>query len=178
MCPSHRRCPLRSSGSIMAVVLFSALGGCVTTTTTSTQTPHDVFRPGDLPEMKGNGSARPSAASRDLLTSNDSCPARLQTIAGALLLYYHSRNELPPNLGELRNYDSSVELTCPDSHQPYVYVPAGLSKPGGTRRIIVHDAVYNADGTRWCIMLAETPPGKPLETEVVQLAEPLFLAYH
>jgi hypothetical protein len=131
------------------------------------------FQPGDLPERSSTG----QPISPEELTSKDRCPARLHDIEGAMLEYYAFHRELPPTLNDLHSVEPTIELTCPESHLPYVYVPAGLRKPGGTRRIVLHDPVHHADGTRWCIMFVDTLPGKGLQTLVVQLPEPLFRGY-
>jgi hypothetical protein len=180
----------RSARKLYPIVLFVGLiavaiqSGCVQTTTTS-QRPHSGFQPGDLPEMTGKTNAanggtaaqgQPSG-SPDELTAKDRCPARMQDIAGDLLLYYHFHGDLPPNLEALGEYDAHLALVCPDTNMPYAYSRSGLRKPGATKRILVYDPIRNADGTRWCLLATEARPGKPLETEVVQLPEPLFLAY-
>jgi len=114
----------------------------------------------------------------DQLTAKDRCPSRLHDIEGALLLYYALKKQFPTSLEELRSVaDTKLDFTCPDSGLPYTYVPNGLRKPGGTKRIIVHDAVMNRDGTRWCIVVNDVRPGSSQSTEVVQMVEPVFLAY-
>ncbi|HEY2584228.1 MAG TPA: hypothetical protein VGI81_00530 [Tepidisphaeraceae bacterium] len=170
-------CPLLLLLGVMTVVQ----SGCVQTSTTP-QRHGSGFQSGDLPEMTGKGSGAGTSAqgqpvSPDELTSKDRCPARLQDIAGALLLYYHFHGEVPPNLEALREYNGNLILVCPDTNQPYAYSPNGLRKPGATKRILVYDAIRNSDGTRWCLLATEARPGKPIETDVVQLPEPLFLAY-
>ena len=114
----------------------------------------------------------------DVLTAKDRCPAQLQEIEGAILLYYGANKKLPEKLEELSSYSSTpLNFICPESKQRYVYVAAGLRKPGGSKRVIVHDPVRHADGTRWCVVLNESRPGSSQSTEVVQIPEPLFLAY-
>lgn len=157
-------------------VITAVQSGCVQTSTTP-QRPHSGFQPGDLPEMTGKGGAAGQPVSPDELTSKDRCPARLHDLEGALLQYYVDHRTLPENLTELRVYAPNVPMVCPDSNLPYGYSAGGLRKPGAAKRIIVYDAVRNADGTRWCILATDPRPGKPTETEVVQLPEPLFLAY-
>jgi hypothetical protein len=159
---------------ILVAALLVQQNGCVQSPPAPARS-HSGFQPGDLPQAKGNAPAQP--LSPDQLTAKDRCPARLHEIEGALLEYYVDHRDLPANLQQLQPYVPNLPMTCPDSNLPYVYVPAGLRKPGGTKRIIIHDPVRNADGTRWCIMLADHKPGKPQETEVIQLPEPLFLAY-
>jgi hypothetical protein len=171
---------------LLVLGLLAALqtGGCVQTSTTP-QRRGTGFQPGDLPEMTGRsgagggntGNTQGQPASPDELVSGDRCPARLHDIEGALLEYYVDHRALPENLNELHTYAPNLPLTCPDSNLPYAYAPGGLRKPGATKHIIVYDPNRNPDGTRWCILATDAKPGKPVETEVVQLPEPLFLAY-
>ena len=152
--------------------MLAGLTGCAPSTSKPSSS-HSGFQPGDLPERSSTG----QPVSPDELTSKDRCPARLQKIGGALLEYYYLHKELPRTLDELRSIEPTVELTCPESQLPYVYVPAGLRKPGGTRRIVVHDPVHHADGLVWCIMFVDTLPGKGLQTLVEPLPDPLFRGY-
>lgn len=158
----------------LAVIALSLAGssGCVQTTTALPH--HSNLQPGDLPDTP---SSKGQPFSPDQLTRKDACPARLHDIEGALLLYDHYHHQLPTTLNDLHTVQSDLDLTCPDSHQPYVYVPAGLRKPDAKGRIIVHDPVRNADGTWWCIMFVDAPTGKSLQTFVEQLSDPLFHGY-
>ena len=114
----------------------------------------------------------------DQLTAKDRCPSRLHDIEGALLLYYALKREFPASLEDLRSVsDTKLDFTCPDTGLPYTYVPNGLRKPGVTKRIIVHDSVMNHDGTRWCIVVADSRRSSSQSTEVVQMVEPVFLSY-
>lgn len=156
---------------IVAGLFLVGVAGCVQTT--SGPPHHSNLQPGDLPEMHSNG----QPVSPDQLTSRDACPARLHEIEGALLEYWVDHHQLPPTLADLHAIEPKLELSCPDSHQPYVYVPAGLRKPDAKGRIIVHDPVRNPDGTWWCIMFLDAPSGKSLQTFVEQLSDPLFRGY-
>lgn len=154
--------------------------GCVTTQVGGRH--GDPLRPGDLPEdpsPQGQTSSAnaPARFSPDVLTAKDQCPARLQDIAGALLMYYHLHHSFPNKLAELASVTDIPPLVCPDSQQPYSYSPSGLHKPGGNNRIIVYDPIRNGDGTRWCIMAIYGKPGTAQDLQVIQLPEPLFLAY-
>jgi hypothetical protein len=155
----------------MVALMLGTQAGCVSSPSNPPRA-HSGFQPGDLPNTPSGQPISPEE-----LTSKDRCPARLHEIEGALLEFYAVHREFPPSLNDLHSLEPALELNCPDSNLPYVYVPAGLRKPGGTRRIIVHDPVRNRDGTRWCIMLVDTPPGKSQQTLVVQLSEPLFKGY-
>jgi hypothetical protein len=157
---------------IIAGLLFAGAAGCVQST--STPPHHSNLQPGDLPETP---SSKGQPVSPEQLTRKDACPARLHEIEGALLEYWVDHHQLPPALTDLHAVEPNLELTCPDSHQPYVYVPAGLRKPDAKGRIIVHDPVRNADRTWWCIMFIDAPAGKSIQTFVEQLSDPLFRGY-
>lgn len=160
--------------ALLLVIALSLAGssGCVQTTTAPPH--HSNLQPGDLPDTP---TSKGQPFSPDQLTSKDACPARLHEIEGALLEYWVDHHRLPPDLAELHAVNPGLDLTCPDSHQPYVYVPAGLRKPDAKGRIIVHDPVRNADGTWWCIMFVDNPKGRSEETLVEQLSDPLFHGY-
>lgn len=157
---------------IIAALFFAGAAGCVQTTVSAPH--HSNLQPGDLPVTP---SSKGQSFSPDQLTRKDACPARLHEIEGALLEYWVDHHRLPPALADLHEVEPGLELTCPDSHQPYVYVPAGLRKPDAKGRIIVHDPVRNTDGTWWCIMFVDTPKGRSQETLVEQLSDPLFHGY-
>jgi hypothetical protein len=134
----------------------------------------DTLRPGDLPGDTSPG----HPITPDQLTSKDRCPARLHDIEGAMLMFYALNKSLPAKLEDLRSVsDTTLDLTCPDTGQPYAYAPNGLRKPGGSKRMLVYDSAMNSDGTRWCILAADGRPGAPQDMQVVQIPEPLFLAY-
>ena len=154
----------------MTVCVVTGLAGCASST--PAHPTHDVLRTGDLPESSPGQPVTP-----EVLTAKDRCPATLHDIEGALLEYYVDHRDLPAKLEDLRPYAPNLSLNCPDTGLPYAYSAQGLRKPGGTRRIIVYDQVRNPDGTRWCIMIADGKPGQAQRTEVIQLPEPLFLAY-
>ena len=163
----------RDSWKLWLVISLAAFNGCQ---------PGPVTRARDDRSLKaspaGPNPGSGQTFSPDVLTAKDRCPAQLQNIEGAILLYSTLHKKLPEKLDELAAYsDSPLNLVCPESKLRYVYVPVGLRKPGGTKRIIVHDPARHADGTRWCIVMNDGRPGGSQSTEVVQLPEPLFLAY-
>jgi len=106
----------------------------------------------------------------------DSCDARLQDLAGALLAYYLDHNELPPNLKVLTlpSGDSASALTCPMSHQPYIYDPRGLPAPDGKSRLVIYDAVPAHGQFRWAVAIAERQGGQPLVATVIAVPEASF----
>jgi hypothetical protein len=176
MCQNNRRISLPLY--LILCALAGVVVGCQTTTNSNSHIPHDTLRPGDLPgDMKSAETGQ--EVSPDQLTAKDRCPARLHQIEGALLLYYAVHKQMPGKLEDLRQVaEGPLDFTCPDTGLPYAYVPQGLRKPGGTKCIIVHDAVVNPhDGTRWCIVVPDGKPGAAHTTEVVQMPEPIFLAY-
>jgi len=120
-------------------------------------------------------------ADSDQAVISDPCAAQLHDICGAILLYYSLNKRLPPKLEDLRamaDVDAPLSFTCPVSHQPYVYVPAGLSAPDRAMRIIVYDPVPSPDGRRWCILLAPSQAGSSTVTlDVLAIPERIFQAY-
>jgi hypothetical protein len=159
---------------IWVLLLVVALAGCQPPSTAGTNSGGGFARSINPAHDPGSG----QLYNPEVLTAKDRCPAQLHEIAGALFEYYVDHRKLPDKFDELSHYtDTPLTFVCPESHQPYVYVPAGLRKPGGTKRIIVHDPVRHADGTRWCIVISDGKPGAAQAAEVVQLPEPLFLAY-
>jgi hypothetical protein len=168
---------LRGKLAAIQIVVFSlaltAFSGCQSVP--QAKPAHDTLRPDDLPVSSGQPAEH---FSPDELTAKDRCPARLHEIEGGLLLYYAMKKQMPASLEELKAISNTpLNLTCPDSGLPYAYSPNGLRKPGGTKHIVVYDPVMNKDGTRWCIVAAEGKPGAAQATEVVQIAEPVFLTY-
>jgi hypothetical protein len=108
---------------------------------------------------------------------NDPCAARLQTIGGALLLYWATNKHMPQNLDELKpfaDFDEPIELTCPVSHKPYLYAPNGLAAAGKEKRIVVYDAESSHNGNRWCLFMIPPRPGQALATEVLEVPEGIF----
>jgi hypothetical protein len=111
---------------------------------------------------------------------SDPCALRLHDIAGAILMYYALNREMPTHLEDLRamqDVDQQLNFTCPVSNQPYVYVPQGMTSPGRTKMILVHDPTPSHNGTRWCILAASGKPGEPISLEVLPITEPVFLSY-
>lgn len=110
----------------------------------------------------------------------DPCAIRLQDITGAILQFYVVNRHLPEKLEELRTViDPGAELpvTCPVSHQPYVYTPNGLQSAGRNKRIVLNDAAASHDGNRWCVLMAPIQSGRAPYLEVVLMPEDLFRTY-
>ncbi|MDB5302986.1 MAG: hypothetical protein JWM97_535 [Phycisphaerales bacterium] len=116
----------------------------------------------------------------DPLEFKDPCAARLHDISGAMLLCYAVNHQLPAQLQDLSKYaelDQTLEFTCPESHQPYVYVREGLPAPSGGRRLVLYDATPVHKGTRWAILMRPSGPGQSAAAWVVQLSEPMLQTY-
>ncbi len=127
---------------------------------------------GVISELSPPGSA-------DQAVGSDPCAARLHDIAGAMLFYFALNKHLPASLSDLQalsDFDNPLVFACPHSQQPYVYVPEGLRSVNRPKLIILHDPVPR-DGKRMCILIQPTGPGAAQSLEVVNLPEPLFLAY-
>jgi hypothetical protein len=117
----------------------------------------------------------------DVLASLEPCAARLQDLAGVMLLYYAVHKQLPVALDELRavaEFDQELNFTCPASGRPYVYNPAGLRYPGKDERLVLYDAdPTHAGGTRWGIVAAPPKGKRPAAMWAVPLTEEVFQTY-
>ena len=105
---------------------------------------------------------------------------QLHNLIGPILQYYVLNRQLPPTLEDVKPLGdilSPVELTCPESKQPYVYVPQGLAHEKQKNLILVHDASAVHKSRRWCITIAPHEPGQPITLEVVDIPEVFFLTY-
>ncbi len=153
-----RRIRRNKPGSVIVMLLVVGLAGCAADSGHRTSA-----------GASGKYQANPSAIT-------DSCDARLQDLAGALLAYYLDHNELPPNLKVLKlpSGDSASALTCPVSHQPYIYDPQGLPAPDGKSRLVIYDAVPAHGSFRWAVAIAERQGGQPLVANVIAVPEAVF----
>ena len=119
----------------------------------------------------------------DQVVGSDPCAVQLQNVEGVLLQYFALNHQLPPTLQDLiplADADQPLSLVCPETHQPYAYLPAGLSAANQAKRIIVYDAAPHRSGTRWCILmppLTHAHPGS-LSMEVVALPEAAFRQFY
>ena len=100
--------------AVLALLTMLAAAGCG---------PRETYQP-----RHANDSLPSPAATSSLI---DGCEGRLQNLAVALLLYYAQHNQLPPNLKSLQlpSGDPATAITCPVSHQPYIYDPSGIPAP-------------------------------------------------
>ncbi len=108
---------------------------------------------------------------RDDLSNTDPCAMRLHDICGPLLLFDSTYEHLPPTLADLRKLPgfANLDLTCPVSHQPYLYAPNGIIVPGQSGRIIVYDPLASHADHRWAIVLLPPNRDGALWTKVVAL---------
>ena len=158
------------------VATFAGLSGCVTTTHVVGQFGQPALRTQTTVNGKPTADfAEGGPVSADEALGTDPCELRLQNIEAAMLLYYSINRTLPPALQDLVALSSdNLPLTCPVSHQDYLYIKDGLSIPGSPRKIIVCDATPAHMGKRWCIMMAPPVPGAALELEPEELPESVF----
>jgi hypothetical protein len=118
----------------------------------------------------------PSHAPEGSLGLFEGCDVRLQDIAGALLTYYSDHNEMPANLKALKlpANDPASDLSCPVSHQPYIFDPQGLPAPDGKSRLVIYDAVPAHGRFRWAVAIPDRKSGEPLIATVVAVPEGTF----
>jgi hypothetical protein len=101
------------------------------------------------------------------ITNTDACAMRLHELCGPLLFFYGTHHRLPNNLKELSDEMDVGDLTCPVSHQPYVYDPEGKQGTDPKMRIVIYDATPAHSGIRWGIGLIEAAPGTAPVAKVV-----------
>lgn len=111
----------------------------------------------------------------------DPCAARLHDVAGALLLYYRVKQQMPPKLEDVRSLGSiaqDLEFSCARNGAPFVYVPNGMASGGKEQRIIAFDPTpVGRPRFRWCLIASVSNSGA-LITDVVPLEEKVFNTYH
>ena len=154
--------------AFFAAVVVLAVGGCVTSKTTTDKAGATV-----TPITKTNAGGM-SAADKTNYFDVDSCADRLHTIEGQIILYYARYHRLPATLEELRPFADAgddTSYTCPVSHQTYVYVPGGLVFGKDPRRLIIFDATPAHNGNRWGILFSAAKGRQPLTTTVIPIPE-------
>jgi hypothetical protein len=112
------------------------------------------------------------------LSNTDPCAMRLHDICGGLLLYYFQNAELPERLQDLNNIpgaEGPLDLTCPESKQPYIYEPRGIAIPERNSFVILYDPAPSHAGMRWAVLIEQPVPGEPLVTKVIPMPESFFL---
>ena len=133
--------------------------------------------PGSSGASKKNPTAPPVEASA---IAGDTCDIRLHELAGALLQYYVLNHHLPERLDELAPFaepDTEFHTTCPVSGQPYVYAPAGRTRQGSARVLLVYDATPAHKGIRWGLLVSPAEGDQPMSTWVQPLDEKRFRQY-
>ena len=185
MSDSHRHLKTRSESlqtwalpSALFVLLASVLlSGCQTQVQKQTTLPPQVRVSQD--SAQPNASSVETSSKEDPIGS-DPCASRLHNISGQFLMYYALNGRLPAQMSDLKtvaDVDDQTDYVCPISHQPYSYVPGGLTLPSGGPRLIAFDAAPVHNGFRWGILFS-TPKGKqPATTWVIKLNSALFAEY-
>ena len=162
---------------LMVLAISVTLSGGCKSTTDQPPKPRSVVRVNGE-EFSTAITSKPPPIDQTL--KSDPCAARLHAISGAMLEYYALHNRLPVALAELESLadlDQPLNFVCPDSGQPYVYVPAGLQAPDDAKRIVLHDPTPNRMGLRWVILMQKPRGRQPAAMWVVSLTDPLFRAY-
>ncbi len=126
-----------------------------------------------------NPSAPISRVDPNDVVDADPCAANMQQIAGALLLYYATKHQMPERLRDIIPMADSdtLKLECPASKMPYSYSPEGLRAEGKTKVIVVYDAAATHSGVRWCIVMSAPKSPVNRSLEVVAMPESQFLLY-
>ena len=106
----------------------------------------------------------------------DPCATQLHDLMGGILLHYAQTKALPSDLKSLKlpTGQQSEALSCPVSHQPYIYDVVGLPGPKEGSRLVLYDPLPAHGGRRWAVMVEDTPAGAPLITQVLLLPETAF----
>src|SRR6266496_3760811 len=172
--------PWRPMACRLMVLVIGAIlsGGCKSATDQQQQQQSPTPRPTvrlNGEEFSTNIASKTPPIEQTL--KSDPCAARLHAISGAMLEYYALHNRLPVALVELESLadlDQPLNFVCPDSGQPYVYVPAGLQAPDDAKRIVLHDPTPNRLGLRWVILMQKPRGRQPAAMWVVSLTDPLF----
>jgi hypothetical protein len=161
--------------SLLVSLLIAS--GCQTTTT--------GYVPPTPPKTKVSNQSGPlqeqsvlGNISSDEAVMTDPSAARLHEIAGAMLYFRAIKGEMPKSLDELKSVsDEELNLVCPQSNMPYVYVPDGLHSPGKSKAVVVYEPTARPNGTRWCILMADAKPGGAQSLEVLEMTDAVFLGY-
>lgn len=183
--------PLRSpSFRLMVALLGVVLAGCTTEKQSTRYTAPGVARDegtqmimpqkfdADRQPIIPAGADNPDV-NPDKLT--DPCAARLHDVAGALLLYYRVKQQMPAKLEDVRSgvkFAEDLEFTCARNGAPFVYVPNGMAAAGKEQRIVAFDPTpIGRPRFRWCLIATVSNSGA-LITDVVPLEEKVFNTYH
>lgn len=197
---SRWRAAVVAWSTAIVIAVSAMLGGCVTQPAAPSSQPGTI-RPARqvTTVVRGSGGARatPTTAARGsgftaqagaaagvpavAAAETDDCAARMHDISGLLLLFYATHRALPERLEELAplaDPGTDTSFTCPVSHQPYAYVPGGLTVPGNQQRyLILYDPTPAHAGHYWGITAVPPLPGQALKTWITPLSVPVLQAY-
>jgi hypothetical protein len=125
-----------------------------------------------LPGCRSQTSSRAPTA---LSAATDPCAERMHEIGGELLLFYATYHRLPDRLDELRSMpgsDPSLELSCPISHEAYVYLPTRLSWLKTQQGpVVLYDSRPVHEGMRWALIWQDTGSDDPQIMRVVAVPD-------
>jgi hypothetical protein len=180
--------PLSRTRLSLTFILTLSPAACVTTTTTETPRPGVAVngQQWSADESIDSTPVRPMTPTTpappvERTIKADPNPTRLHEIAGALLEYYALQTRLPARLEDLQplaDVGAPLNFVSPVSNRPFAYVPTGLRSPADPDRVlIVHDAVPDAAGGRWAILM-QRPRGRQAPAMLVEfLTDRAFRAY-
>jgi hypothetical protein len=160
------------------VWLALGLSGCQTTTHVIGQADTVSASRVQTKVTGGQSFSDNTPVSTEDAVGTDPCAARLTNIEETILLYYSANGQLPARLEDLVSLaNDALDLTCPVSHQQYLYFRDGLVSPGLSKRIIVSDPTPAHESKRWCIFMAPSAPGAALVLETREISEAVYNGY-
>ena len=177
---------MRPERIMAAVVLLGSLAACQTASPTpepqSLQITTQALGP-VKPVVRASGPAQgeqPVQPVRAEQALKIQCEENLHNIAGLLLEFYSVSGQMPPSLASLQQIadaDEPLNLTSPQSGQPFGYSSLGLSRPDMAMKVYVWDAQAGPDGCRECLVSNEAPQ-LALQLNVQEVGEADFQIYH
>lgn len=168
--------PMRMFIKTIAWAALFLLAGCGGTASNQQATGQGKQPVGSLDQTaSGQASVQPGKA---LPPPRDPCAVHLHDdVCPALLIYLAQHaNQLPAKLADLRQVPDyeQLDVTCPESHQPYGYEPLGLIIPDDDGRIVVADTKPVHGGIRWAIRVTPQIEGRPPTATVIPLTDEMF----
>ncbi len=160
-----------------ALLLGLTCGGC--RSNASADAPHASRSPARTNVQVGGGPAAPQTP-LDVFTAAETCPSRLQDVSEAMLLFWATYKRLPERLQQLRavsDRGDKLELSCPETHKPFIYMPTGMRALGRKKALFIYDATPAPNGSRWCILAEDPRPGAAWSMEVIAIPDPIFRLY-
>lgn len=121
----------------------------------------------ELPDIPSPPNALDTLAPQD---------AKLGDIGGLLLMYYGMKQKLPnklEDLAPLADADRPLDLRCPESGQPYVYVRQTLNSSISGQKLVAYAPTVSKDGRYATLMmsLVSTAHGTTPTAGVARLSE-------